>query len=50
MTLKGTFLVSMGQNLLEKIITSVKDRFKDPLLTSEKKCNFENMKVRIGLI
>ena len=47
---KVLFLDSMGQNLLGKIIKSGKDHFKDPFLTSEKKCNFENMKVRIGLI
>ena len=44
------FFVSMGQNLLGKTIKSRKDHFKEPFLTSEKKLNIENMKVRIGLI
>ena len=47
---KVLFFDSMGQNLLGKIIKSWKDHFKEPFLTSEKKWNIENMKVRIGLI
>jgi len=48
--MQSIFLDSMGQNLSGKIIKSGKDQFKDPFLTSEKNFNFENMKVRIGLI
>ena len=47
---KVLFFISMGHNLLGKIIKSRKDHFKEPTLTSEKTWNIENMKVKIGLI
>ena len=40
----------MGQNLLGKTIKSRTDHLKELFFTSEKKWNFENMNVRIGLI
>jgi len=50
MALKCTIFYFYGTKSLSKTIKSRKDNFKEPFLTSEKKFNFENMNVRIGLI